>query len=254
VQTALRTETVQTGHAYSRWIARLEAVGDLAEGAREIITRLPIAVKHCPSEFNLARQGDVTTQCCLLVDGFLYRQKHASDGRRKILSFHVPGDIPDLYSMYVGPMDHTLTSAGPVVIGLIPHEVLLRDIASSPDFRRIVLREVLTDAAIAREWLLSIGARQAPARLAHILCEITVRLQAVGLAKDLTFHWPVSQAEMADACGISPVHANRVIQDLRARDLVEWHGRNVAVLDWVGLVNAADFVPGYLHLEKSRTQ
>lgn len=209
-------------------------------------------MKHCPSEFDLARQGDVTTQCCLLLDGFLYRQKQASDGRRQILSFYVPGDIPDLHSMYIGPMDHTLTSAGPAVVGLIPHEALLRNIALSSAFRSIVLREMLADAAIAREWLLNIGTRQAFARVAHILCEIAFRLQVVGLARDLAFQWPLSQAEMADACGISTVHANRVIQELRARDLVEWFGRSVTILNWDGLVSAADFVPGYLHLNKLR--
>jgi CRP-like cAMP-binding protein len=224
---------------------------DLGDGVREIISRLPVAVKNCGADADIARQGETTTHCCLLLDGFLYRQKQASDGRRQILAFYVPGDVPDLHSIHLGPMDHTLTSVGSAVVGLIPHDALLEAIAASPTFNRIILREMLADASIGREWLLNIGTRQALARVAHILCEIAVRLQAVGLARDLTFHWPASQADMADACGISTVHANRVIQELRARDLVEWRGRNVTILNWDGLVAVADFVPGYLHLEST---
>jgi CRP-like cAMP-binding protein len=240
---------MHTGHPQSRWITRLEAVVDLASAAREVISRLPVAVKNCPADFDLVTQGETPTHCCLLLDGYLYRQKQGSDGRRQILSFYVPGDIPDLHSLHLGLMDHTLTSAGSAVVGFIPHEALQQAIASSPALNRIILREMLTDSSIAREWILNIGTRQALARVAHILCEIVVRLQVVDLARDMAFHWPVSQADMADACGISTVHANRVIQELRARNLVEWQGRKVTILDWNGLVTVADFAPGYLHLE-----
>lgn len=241
---------MQVGHPHSRLIARLQAIVKLTEADRNLIGRLPMHVKSVPADHEIARQNEVTTQCCLVVDGFLYRYKEGSDGRRQVLSFYVPGDIPDLHSLHLSPMDHALSTLGPSTVALIPHAAILEALAESPTLTRIFLREMLIDASIHREWLLNIGTRQALARVSHLICEIATRLKAVGLARDLSFIWPASQSDIADACGISTVHANRVIQEIRSRGLIEWRGRTLKILGWNELASIADFFPDYLHLQR----
>lgn len=240
----------QLGHPHSRLIARLAAIIELNEADRTLIARLPMHVKNVPADHELIRQGEVTKQCCLLVDGYLYHHKAGSDGRRQILSFYVPGDVPDLHSLHLGPMDHSLSSAGPAVVAFVPHAVLHDALVSSPSLTRILMREMLVNASIHREWLLNIGTRQALPRVAHLVCEIATRLRAVGLARDLSFAWPVSQGDIADACGISTVHANRVVQEMRARNLIEWRSRMLRILDWGQLASVGDFTSAYLHLKR----
>jgi CRP-like cAMP-binding protein len=239
---------MQLGHPHSRLITRLSATVGLSEQDRNLISGLPMHVRNVPADHDIVRQGQVTGQCCLLLDGFLFRYKEGSDGRRQILSFYVPGDIPDLHSMHLGPMDHNLASVGAAVVAFIAHSALFEIIAVSPALNHTFMREMIVDASIQREWLLNIGTRQALPRAAHLICEIAARLKAVGLARDLNFSWPVSQADIADACGISTVHANRVVQEMRARGLIEWRGRALRILDWDELASVGDFTTDYLYL------
>src|SRR5215468_8818731 len=104
---------MQFGHPQSRLITRLGAIFDLTDEDRTLLGSLPTQVKNLAADAEIVRQGQATTQCCLLVDGFLYRYKEGSDGRRQIVAFYVPGDVPDLHSIHLGPMDHSLASAGP---------------------------------------------------------------------------------------------------------------------------------------------
>jgi len=108
----------------------------------------------------------------------------------------------------------------------------------------------LVDAAVFREWVVNVGAREAIARVAHLLCEIKLRLQVVGLVRDSTFTLPCRQTDIADACGITAVHTNRVIQELRAKGLIEWEGKTVTILRWGEIARIGDFSPEYLHLRK----
>jgi CRP-like cAMP-binding protein len=138
---------------------------------------------------------------------------------------------------------------GPAIAAHVSHRALQDLMAASPALTRTFQREMLVDAAIFREWILNIGTRQAVSRVAHLLCEIATRLQIVGLAKDLSFILPMSQADIGEATGISTVHANRVIQDLRSRGVIEWRNKSLRILDWDALVGIADFSAAYLHLQ-----
>ena len=236
------------GYPHSRLLARLQTVSALTDREREMIARLPFTLRNLASGQDIARIGETTNECWLVVDGYLYRHKESSDGRRQILSVHVPGDIPDLATLYLPRMDHTLSALGSVAAASVPHAAVNDMLLASPALLKVVQREMLVDAAISREWVLNIGTRQALARVAHLLCEIAIRLQMVGLAKDLSFTLPMSQSDLAEATGISTVHANRVVQELRARGTIEWRNRVLKILDWDGLVTAGDFSPAYLHL------
>jgi CRP-like cAMP-binding protein len=221
----------------------------LSDDDRNLIARLPLTLRNFAPGQDIARIGESVQECWLVVDGYLYRHKESSDGRRQILSVYVPGDIPDLATLYLPQMDHTLSALGPAAVASVSHAALNDVLLSSPPLLKMVQREMLVDAAISREWVLNIGTRQALARVAHVLCEIATRLRTVGLARDLSLTLPMSQSDLAEATGISTVHANRVVQELRARGTIEWRNRTLKILDWDGLVATGDFSPGYLHLQ-----
>ncbi len=174
------------------------------------------------------------------------RYRTMQDGQRQIMSFHFPGDILDLSGLLLGRLDHDIGTLTPVEVAPIAHATVLGWIEHHPGLGRLLWQDTLVDAAVFREWVVNISRRPALARTAHLLCEVVTRLQAVGL-KDQAFGLPITAIELADATGLSVVHVNRVLQELRAKKLVESRGRILAVLDWDGLRHAAAFDPDYLH-------
>ena len=168
------------------------------------------------------------------------------DGQRQIMSFHFPGDILDLSGLLLGKLDHGIGTLTPVEVAPIAHTTLLGWIEQHPGLGRLLWQDTLADAAVFREWVVNVGRRPALARTAHLLCEMVARLQAVGL-EDQAFDLPITAIELADSTGLSVVHVNRVLQELRAKRLVEGRGETLAVLDWDGLRRVAGFDPDYLH-------
>ncbi|ACI93845.1 cyclic nucleotide-binding protein [Afipia carboxidovorans OM5] len=241
---------MEAGRPYTRLLRRLDSIVSLAESDRYAITRLPMTVKNCANGQDVAREGDISTQCILVLDGYLFRHKLANGSQRQIMSFHVPGDIPDLQTLHLPKLDHTVTALGGTVIAFIPHAAFKDMLEGSPRLTHVFWRESLVDAAIFREWVIN-GRRDAISRVAHMICELMVRLQAVGLARDMAFTIPWTQSDVADAAGISTVHTNRVIQELRRLGLLEWDSRLIQIRNWEGLATLGDFSDDYLHLRKS---
>jgi CRP-like cAMP-binding protein len=246
-------QMMEIGRPYSRLIRRLEATSTLSMQDRQRIAELPMTVRSLNSHQHIAVEGDHPTHSVLVLDGFLYRHKMANATRRQIVSFHVPGDIPDLHSLHIGRIDHNLSALGTAVVAYLPHASLRPLLNSSPGLVHALWRETLVDAAIFRAWVINLGQRDAIARVAHVVCELTLRLQAVDLARDLCIPIPWTQVDVSDACGISTVHANRVIQELRRMRLVAWDAKRVRILDWKGLVRIGDFSGDYLYLKAPKT-
>ena len=173
-------------------------------------------------------------------------------GKRQIVSFNLPGDIPDLQSLHLRVLDNGISTISPCRIGFIAHEVL-RDICERyPRLASAFWRETLIDGAIFREWVLNVGQRDAYQRMAHVLCELLTRLRAVDLAEDYSCDLPITQSEFADAMGVTTVHVNRVLQQMRAEGLVELKGDRLNVPDWERLKQVGEFDPTYLHLESTQ--
>jgi CRP-like cAMP-binding protein len=120
-------------------------------------------------------------------------------------------------------------------------------LAASPKLASVFWRETIIEATILREWLCNVAARDALASIAHFICEIASRLQAVGLVADGSFHLPLTQQDLANASGISVVHVNRTLQELRKRRLIRWENRTVTLLNPEELKRIAQFEPDYLH-------
>jgi len=245
---------VETGQLFSRWLLRLERYGALSAPDRQRITDLPLKLVNCPADREVISYGHSPSQCTLVLDGFLYSHKLVAESRRQIISFFVPGDVADLPTLYLPKIDYSITALGPAVLVFVPHRALKNVLDQSPNLARAFWLETLMQTAICREWISNLGSRDSIARVAHIVCELTVRLQAVGLARDLSFSMPWTQIDLADACGISNVHANRIVQELRLRGLLEWDSKRVKIRNWNSLVQLGDFDDDYLKLGRSTTK
>jgi CRP-like cAMP-binding protein len=231
-------------------ICKLESIAPLAPEEKAALLRLPLRLKPFPADRDIVREGDTPSECCLIVEGFACRYNTTAEGKRQILSFHISGDIPDLQSLHLSVMDHSLGTLVPCKLAFIQHDDLRTLMHNHPRLGDLFWRDTLIDAAVFRQWVVNVGRRQAPARMAHLLCELLVRLRAVELVEDHVFDLPVTQAELADALGITNVHVNRVLQDLRGAGLISLHGKTLKVLDWEGLKTVGEFDPTYLHLVK----
>jgi len=211
------------------------------------IERLPLTTKELPAQAAIVREGERPSQCCLLVDGFACRSKVTDLGKRQILSIHIPGDIPDLQTLHLRVMDHDLTTLSPCTVGFIAHDVLRTVTREQPLIAEALWRETLIDAAVFREWIVNVGRRPADSRMAHFIAEVGKRLEAIGLATAEQYELPMTQIDIADALGLSPVHVNRVIQELRRGGVLELRKHSVSIRDLPRLMELADFDDLYLH-------
>jgi CRP-like cAMP-binding protein len=230
-------------------IRKLRSISPLSDDETECLASLPFSVRSFAADQDIVREGDRPTECCLVVEGFTCRYKLTHTGKRQIFSFHLPGDVPDLQSLHLRVMDHSLATLTPSKLAFISHESLTKMMHRCPRVADVLWRDTLIDAAVFREWMIGIGRRSAETRIAHVLCEILVRMRAVGLANQQACDLPVTQAELGDALGLSTVHVNRSLQELRGKGLITLKGSLLTVTNWEGLKKAGEFDPTYLHLD-----
>ncbi|MHC2337675.1 Crp/Fnr family transcriptional regulator [Bradyrhizobium sp. USDA 4454] len=238
---------MQAGFPFSRFADRLASLGKLSSDNLDFLAKMPSSISHYSSRHHLLRRGELPTHCHLLLQGYLsWQDPKGRDGR--IISIHVPGDLPDLYTVHDPQVDYDLVTVGPAVVASVPHHFFRTLAELSPSLSRSLLQLILTDAASSRNWILNVSSRDALERVAHLICEITMRLRAVGLARDLRIPSPFTQSELGAACGISAVHANRTVQELRRSNLLQWHSKTITITKWHSLVRLAGFDPAYLRL------
>jgi CRP-like cAMP-binding protein len=231
-------------------VRKLESIVALTDEERGAVLRLRVTVRVLKADQDIVRDQDRPSQCCLILDGFAFRYKTLPGGKRQILSFHIPGDIPDLQSLHLEIMDHSLGTLTATKVALIPHDTVRAFVRAHPRIGDVFWRDTLIDAAVFREWVTNVGRREAYGRIAHIYCELFVRLSAVGLNNGHSYEMPITQAELADATGLSTVHVNRTMQALRAKGLITTKNGMAVIEDWEGLQQAGEFDPTYLHIRK----
>lgn len=230
-------------------IRKLERFGPLPDEGRRALEGLPLAAEPVVADRDLFHEGEHPRHCLLLLAGLACRYKTTEDGRRQILSFHLPGDLLNLTGLLLGQMDHGIGALTPVEVAPVPHATVLDWMENRPrlGLGRLLWRDAMLDAAIWREWVVNVGRRTARRRVAHLLCELALRLRAAGLARGDICDLPVTQSVLADATGLSEVHMSRTLQDLRGAGLIEFGGGTLVVRDWDGLKDAGGFDPRYLH-------
>jgi CRP-like cAMP-binding protein len=228
--------------------ARLRHLYPLSEDEERVLEGAFSGAVSVPRDTDIVRDGDHPTQCSLLMEGFVYRYKLLPDGKRQILAFHVPGEIFDTQSFLLDTMDHSVAALTAAKIGIITH-VTMREITEKfPRITRALWKETLVEAAVFRQWLTSAGRRSAYQRLAHLACELYVRERAVNLGEKFAVPWPFTQVELGDALGLTPIHINRTLQQLRRAGLITLRAGSMRILDWDRLVEAGEFDPAYLQL------
>ena len=201
------------------------------------------------ARYDLFRAGDRPRGGYLLVDGWAARHKSLPDGRRQMTAVLLPGDVFDLHAWLAGETDDTVTAIADLTVALLPREDFERLAAAYPSLAQAFFREQRVGSAIDREWLLNLGQRDATERVAHLLCEILVRLQVVGLADGGRCDFPLTQSHIAEMTGLTAVHVNRVLRNLRSEGLIALERRALVVSDLPGLMDCALFDPAYLHLD-----
>ena len=230
-------------------LRKLSSIAELSDVEKQAILDLPANVKVFEADTDIVRDGDRPSDCAVVLSGFVCRYKILPDGKRQIMGFYIPGDMPDLQGLRLQVMDNSVGTLTKSSVALIPHHSLRETLRLYPNLGEALWRDVLIDAAICREWMIGLGRRTAYQCMAHLLCEFRVRMRAVGLAGESNFDLPVTQNELGDALGLSTVHVNRVLQDLRRDGLIILRGGSVSIPDWERLKSAAEFDQAYLHLK-----
>ena len=188
----------------------------------------------------------------LLVSGFVHRFTDLKDGRRQSVQLSVPGDFIDLHSLLMKELDHEIGALSDCRLLRFPHERLLEVLKHHPHLGRLLWLSTLIDAAIHRQWIVSMGVRSAASRLAHLFCEIQVRLDGVGIGNPWGFDLPLTQVELAELLGMTPIHMNRMIRELRDDKILTFKGKVVRIHNWENLIKLAEFDPFYLGFQYRR--
>jgi CRP-like cAMP-binding protein len=228
-------------------LRRLNMVSGLDDADIAAVRSLPIIVRQWEGGRAVVSDGDRPKECCLVIEGFCVRSKTTTSGQRQILSIHIAGEIPDLQSLHLHAMDHDLITLVPSTLGFVSHTSLRSLTRARPSIAEVLWRDTLIDAAIFREWIVNVGQRPAASRLAHVVLELRTRLIVTGRARRDSFEMPLTQEQIGEALGITPVHANRIVKQLRDEKIVDISRGRVMVLDETRLEEIAQFDDRYLH-------
>jgi CRP-like cAMP-binding protein len=220
--------------------------------AREAVLNLPYTLRTLEAGTYTIRESDAPTHCAILVSGFAYRQKLTGNGSRQIVALHIPGDALDFQNLFLDVSDHSLQMLTRAEVAFVPMRDLQVLARQQPTVGHAILVKILVEASIFREWVLNVGRRDSRMRVAHLLCELGVRLDAEGLAEDYGYVLPMTQEQLADAVGLTPVHVNRTLKALEAEGLIVRSKRSISFPDWKQLRLVGDFNQRYLHLQPQR--
>ena len=229
---------------------KLRARDDISNDEEQAIRAAVSQIVDLPADQVAIRAGDELSSSTLLLDGLMCRYKDLRNGQRQITELHVAGDFVDLHSFTLKHLDHNILTLTKCRIATVPHDNLRRITEQFPHLTRVLWFMTNLDAAIHREWEVSLGRRPAIGRLAHLFCEMNVRLGLVGLASDGAYPLPLTQTDLAECLGQTPVHINRTMQELRGMGLVEFRDGQVTIHDLPRLQAIAEFDPAYLYLER----
>lgn len=225
---------------------------DLTTAERTALGQLPYTTEKVLAGEGVAWAGDRPSRSFLILGGLLSTSKALADGEVQIMAFHIPGDMPDLQSLHLEVLDSDIGAITECELAFMAHQDLRQLCAEHPRLASLLWRMTLVDAAIYREWVVNVGQRPALSRLAHLFCELIMRMEMAGRAKDGSCHLGVTQQHLSEATGLSPVHLNRTLQELRARNLVSFGQGRLTVHDREELELLADFRTDYLHVARAK--
>jgi CRP-like cAMP-binding protein len=228
-------------------IRRLSRRSPLGDADKRAIAELPHTLRRVAPGGHIVRDGDRPEHCALILSGFGYRYKITGDGARQIISLHMASEFVDLQHSFLGVADTSVQTLTESEVALIPRGPLQELALTRPAVGKALWIDTLIDASIFREWVVNVGRRNSRARVAHILCEFSLRLESAGLARNHRYELPMTQEQLADAVGLTSVHVNRVLKQLAEERLISREKRNIVIEDWARLRDVGDFNERYLH-------
>lgn len=234
------------------WTMKMEQFTPFTVEQRARLDELVAARRkdYAPDE-DILSEGDSIDECHVLLSGLAARYKLLPDGERQIMAFLIPGDLCDAEVFILDEMDHGVVAISPTACAIIPAQTmrdLLREISAMSE---ALWWGTMTDLAVLRERVVDLGRREARERIAHLIYEMLVRYRIVGATEDDEMPWPITQDELADATGLSPLHVNRTLKQMREDGLVEFSRKKLKVLDPERLREVARFNANYLHLKRT---
>lgn len=231
-------------------ILKLESGVSLSEEDRQRLEALCSASQKVPARRDIISEGHEPDFVHLVMDGLAYRYKLLDDGRRSIVAFLVPGDFCDLNVAILGKMDHSIGALEQSNIVKIPRHTIEELLFNFPRITKALWWATLVDEGTLREWLVNMGRRPTDKQMAHLFCELYVRMNVVGKVQNGSFPFPLTQDDLADTLGLSTVHTNRTLQRLRELGLIQFANRYVTIGNFQALAEFAEFEPAYLHLRQ----
>ena len=230
-------------------VRKLAYWGEFDTADERALLSLPHRVKRLERHGFIVRERERTEHACLMLSGFSFRHKIVAGGARQILSVHMRGDVVDLQNSFLGIADHSVQMLTDGEVALIPRDAVKQLAFERPRVGCAMWLDTLVDGSIFREWIANVGRRDAHTRLAHLLCEFSLRLKVAGLGQATEYELPMTQEHLADCTGLTAVHVNRTLKGLQAEKLIERRNRRTVVIgDWKKLAEAGDFDSTYLHL------
>jgi CRP-like cAMP-binding protein len=231
-------------------LRKIRARDTISAEEERAIRALVSEITEWPKDRTVIRHGQELSQSTLLLEGWMARAKDLPNGQRQIAEINLPGDFVDLHGFTLKRLDHDIMTITPCRVALVPHERLVELTEKWPHLTRLYWFNTNLDAAIHREWTLSLGRRSAIARLAHLLLELNIRLGITGLTQHNSYDFPLTQIELGECLGLTSVHVNRTLQELRRMGLVDLQNRRVTIHDLHALQSVAEFDEDYLYLGK----
>lgn len=239
----------RTDRSTNPFVRKLAGFAALSRDDESVLRSVSAETFAVAARTDLIREGDPTGGVFLMMEGIACRYRVLSGGRRQITAYMLPGDLCDLDIALLSRMDHAIMTLTPARVIRIPRATVVDLTRNHSTIATALRKSTLVDEATLREWLVNIGSRPALERIAHLFCELQVRLQVVGLATADRYELPITQTDLADTTGLSSVHVNRTLQELRRRGLITLAGKALTILDPFELRRLADFRANYLHIE-----
>lgn len=230
-------------------VRKLSHFMSLADADVRILSQLGVSNERYPCDSDIVREGQVPRSVFLVTQGVACRYRNMSDGRRQIMTFLLPGDFCDVHAFLVKSADHSIGALTPARISAIPRDQVVDLLFNHPRIAAALWWSSLQEEAILRERIVALGRRNGRGRVAYLLCELWWRYEAIGMTSDRTVSLPLTQLELADAIGLTPVHVNRVLMSLRDDKVIELSHRLLTIRDLELLQQIAEFNSDYLHLE-----
>ena len=235
--------------ALQRFVNRLALRSLLTDEEVSALLGLNGEIKQVASHIDFVRKGEMVDHSCLVIDGLVGRFGQNSDGARQITCFHIPGDMADLPSVVCPKSEWGLSALTDTTVLRIPHADLRRVAAKHSGLAEAFWRDCVADGSIFSEWVVNVGRRDALSRLAHLFCEMAIKCEKAGQGDRRSYPLPITQTDLGDATGLTSVHVNRTLKELRTRSLVELRLGTITIHDWDQLVKAGDFDAGFMLLD-----